>query len=182
MGYYINMAKGQDVEEFNVRVSEALGAEINAVINIEAVLSGSAGVYVSMMKIIVAAILVLSVVVIAFVLYLLVRSLLNTKKRDYGILKAMGYTSGQLILQTALSFMPVMILSLTAGLAVCAVIINPLTALFLQGIGIVECTFRIPVRFIVLAGMGLAAFAFGVLCLLSLKVRRIAPRTLLVQE
>ncbi len=182
VGYYINMAEGQDVEEFNVRVSEALGAEINAAINIEAVLSGSTGVYVSMMKIIVAAILVLSVVVIAFVLYLLVRSLLNTKKRDYGILKAMGYTSGQLILQTALSFMPVMILSLTAGLAVCAVIINPLTALFLQGIGIVECTFRIPVRFIVLAGMGLAAFAFGVLCLLSLKVRRIAPRTLLVQE
>lgn len=180
--YYINLREGEDVEEFNARVSEALGPEVNVVINIQAVISGTAGVYVSMMKIIVAAILMLSVTVIAFVLYLLVRSLLNTKKRDYGILKALGYTSKQLILQTALSFMPAMFFSVTVGLAVSALIINPLTALFLQGIGIVECTFTISIGFLLLAGAGLNAAAFGILCLFSLKVRRIAPRALLAEE
>lgn len=180
--YYINVADGADVDEFNDWVSEALGVEVNAAINVKAVLDGTAGVYVSMMKIIVSAILALSVVVIAFVLYLLVRSLLNTKKRDYGILKAMGFTSGQLILQTALSFMPTMALSMAVGLAVSALIINPLTALFLQGIGIVECTFRVPIGFIAAAGAGLVAAAFGIICLLSLKVRRIAPQALLAEE
>lgn len=182
VSYYINMVEGADVDEFNERMSGALGTEINAAINIGAVLEGTAGVYVSMMKIIVTAIVALSVVIIAFVLYLLVRSMLNTKRREYGILKAVGFTSGQLILQTALSFMPVMALSAAMGFTVSALIINPLTALFLQGIGIVECTFTVPVGFIAAAGAGLVGAAFGIICLLSLKVRRIAPRALLAQE
>ncbi len=182
VSYYINVAEGQDVDEFNARISEALGPEANICINIRSVLNASVKVYVSLMKIIVAAVLVLGVAVVAFVLYLLVRGMLNTKKRDYGILKAVGFTSGQLVLQTALSFMPAMILSVAVGLTVSALIINPLTALFLQGIGIVECTFTVPIGFIAFAGVGLVAVAFGIICLLSLRVRRIAPRELLAED
>lgn len=52
-------------------------------------------------------ILILSAIIIVFVLYLLVRTMLNNKQMDYGILKSLGFTTGQLILQTAMSFMPV---------------------------------------------------------------------------
>lgn len=134
------------------------------------------------MTMIVIAILALSAIIVAFVLYLLVRITLNNKQRDYGILKSLGFTTGQLILQTALSFMPTIILSAIAGLIVCSLIINPLTALFLSGIGIVKCTFIVPVGFIVAAGAGLVLFAFATVCLLSLKIRKIAPRELLCGE
>ena len=182
LSYYINVEVGEDVDAFNARISQALGAEVNILINVRTVLDASTKVYISLMKIIVAGVLALSVTVIAFVLYLLVRSMLNTKKRDYGILKALGFTSGQLILQTALSFMPAMIFSVALGLTVSAFVINPLTALFLRGIGIVQCTFTVPVGFVAAAGVGLVAAAFGIICLLSLRVRRIAPRTLLAEE
>ena len=89
---------------------------------------------VSLMKMIVTGILVLSLIVIAFVLYLLVRTMLNNKKQDYGILKALGFTTGQLILQTAASFMPAVLLSTAAGVTVCSFIINPLIAVFLKDI------------------------------------------------
>lgn len=182
LSYYINVAEGEDIDAFNESVSERLGAGVNITINVLATLNGSSAVYVSLMKMIVFAILVLSVVIIAFVLYLLVRTLLSTKRRDYGILKALGFTSGQLILQTAVSFMPAMAISTALGLVLSAMVINPLVALFLSGIGIVECTFNIPVGFIVAAGIGLVAAAFGIVCLLSLKVRRIAPQALLAGE
>ena len=128
------------------------------------------------------AIFVLSALVIVFVLYLLVRTMLNNKKRDYGILKALGFTTRQLILQTALSLMPAIILSTIVGLIVNSLVINPLTALFLSSIGIVKCTFTVPVGFIAIAGIGLILFAFMTACLLSLRIRKIAPKVLLAGE
>ncbi len=182
VSYYINVADGADVDAFQNEIGGQLGGNVNASVNISSVVNGSASVYVSLMAIIVAAVLCLSGIIIVFVLYLLVRTLLNGKKRDYGILKALGFSTGQLVVQTAMSFMPTVICSAAVGLTVCAGIINPLTALFLGGIGIVKCTFTVPVGFIAAAGMGVVLFAFGTACLLSLRIRRIVPVTLLAGE
>ena len=87
-----------------------------------------------------------------------------------------------LVLQTAAGFMPTVILSVAAGLCLCSWIINPLTAVFLSGIGIVKCTFTVPAGLIAASGVGLAAFTFGTACLLSLRIRKIVPVNLLAGE
>lgn len=180
--YYINLADGNDISVFNSEIKERFGDDVNATIDIRATIDGGSSVYVSLMTIIVIAVLVLSMVVITFVLYLLVRTMLGNKKRDYGILKALGFTTGQLILQTALSFMPAVVLSAVVGVSACGFLINPLTAVFLRNIGIVKCTFNVPVGFNILAGLGLIVFTFLIACLLSLRIRKIAPRMLLAGE
>lgn len=180
--YYINLAAGNDIGTFNTEIKERFGDDVNATIDIRATIDGGASVYVSLMTIIVIAVLVLSMVVIIFVLYLLVRTMLGNKKRDYGILKALGFTTGQLILQTALSFMPAVILSAVIGVSFCSFIINPLTAFFLRNIGIVKCTFIVPAGYNLLAGLGLILFTFLAACLLSVRIRKIAPGTLLSGE
>lgn len=180
--YYLNLKEGTDIDAFHQEVCGQFGDSIYATINIRSVLDGTAGVYVTLMTIIVIAVLILSLLIVTFVLYLLVRSSLNHKKHDFGILKALGYTTGQLVLQTALSFMPSVALSSAVGLTVSAFLINPLVAIFLSGIGIVKCTFRIPVSFITLSGIGLILFSFAITCLLSMKIRKIAPGVLLSAE
>lgn len=182
LSFYLNVREGVDLEAFHERMKERFAGNINAVIDVRAIIDGVASVYVTLLTFIVCAILLLSVVIITFVFYLLVRTMLSRKKHDYGILKALGFTTGQLILQTALSFMPTMILSTAAGLAVCSLIINPLMALFLSGIGIVKCTFTVPMGLIAAAGAGMVALAFGIACLLSLRIRKIAPCALLAGE
>ncbi len=182
LSFYMNLSDGTDIDAFNAEVKEIFSGSVNTVINIDETIQGAGSVYVSLMTIIVIAILVLSTVIVAFVLYLLVRTMLNNKKRDYGILKSLGFTTRQLILQTALSFMPAVILSVIIGLIVSCFIINPLTALFLSSIGIVKCTFNIPIVFVTVAGFLLILFSFGIACLLSLKVKKISPRSLLVGE
>ena len=112
----------------------------------------------------------------------MVRTMLNNKKRDYGILKSLGFTSGQLVMQTALAFMPAVILSTVAGLILGSIVINPLMSLFLSGIGIVKCTFTVPAGFVTAAGAGIIALSFAIACLLSLKVKKIAPCALLRGE
>lgn len=180
--YYIDLTDNTDIDAFNQEIKEKFGANVNATINVHKTIEGSSSVYVSLMTMIVTAILTLSALIITFVLYLLVRIMLNNKKLDYGILKSLGFTTGQLILQTALSFMPTIILSTVVGLILSALIINPLMSLFLSGIDVVKCTFTIPIGFIMIGGIGLILFAFAMACLLSLKIRKIAPRALLVGE
>ena len=182
LSYYINLTYGTDIDAFNEDIKEVFSGNINTVINIDDTVQSAAGVYVSLMTVIVIAILVLSVIIIAFVLYLLVRALLTDKMRDYGILKSLGFTSGQLIIQTALSFMPAIILSAVVGLFASALVINPLTALFLSGMGIVKCTFNIPFAFTAISGAGLILISFGIACLMSLRIKNIAPRNLFAGE
>lgn len=182
VSYYLNLTEGTDIDGFHLEMKQRFGSSVNATINILTTVEAAAGVYVSLMRFVVMALLALSAVIIGFVLYLLVRTMLNNLLRYYGILKALGFTTRQLILQTALSFMPSAILSTAVGLTVFSFVINPLTALFLSGIGIVKCAFTVPLGFIALAGAGLILLAFGTVCLLSLKIRKIAPRNLLSGE
>lgn len=180
--YYLNLADGTDIDAFNAQAKETFAGNINTTINMKSTIGSIADVYVSLMTIIVIAILVLSAIIIVFVLYLLVRTMLNNKKRDYGIMKALGFTTGQLVLQTALSFMPAIILSTVAGLVLGSFLINPILSLFFGTVGIIKCTFAVPVGFIAAAGVGLVLFTFVMACLLSLKIRKIAPRALLSGE
>lgn len=182
VSYYINVFDGVDIDQFNKEITESFSGEVNALVNIGAIVEGVSKVYISLMTVIVIAVLILSGVVISFVLYLLVRTMLNNKKRDYGILKALGFTSGQLILQTALSFMPPIIVSAVLGIAVGTVVINPFMAAFMKDIGIVKCNFDVSMSFNVIAGIGLILFAFGAACVMSMRVRKIAPRELLAGE
>lgn len=180
--FYLNLQDGTDIDGFNEEAKAQYSGDVNAVLNIQSILGATGRVYVSLMTMIVVAVFILSAIIIVFVLYLLVRTMLNNKKGYYGILKALGYTTGQLILQTALSFMPAMIFSTIVGLILCSYIINPLIALFLRGIGMVKCTYAVPIDFILIAGAGVVLFAFAVVCLLSLKIRKIAPAALLTGE
>lgn len=180
--YYINLTEDTDIDAFNEEIRQKFEGNVNTSINIRTVVKSASDVYVTLMTIIVIAILVLSAIIIAFVLYLLVRTMLNNKKRDYGILKSLGFTTRQLILQTALSFMPAIIISTLIGIVVSCFAINPLMSLFFSSLGIVKCTFAIPVAFSAFAGVGLIILSFGLACLLSLKIKKIAPRNLLVGE
>lgn len=182
VSYYIDLTEGEDIDAFNSEMSERLGGDVNAVYNILSALEGSSAVYVLLMTVIVIAVLIISCIVIIFVMYILVRTLLNGKKRDYGILKSFGFTTKQLVLQTAVSFMPSVAISTAAGILISARIINPLTALFLSGLGVVKCSFEIPAGFNIIAGIGLVLFAFAAACLMSLRIRKIAPMALLSGE
>lgn len=180
--YYLNLAHSTDIDAFNEEIKASFADSINTTINIKSTIDSAVTVYVSLMTIIVIAIIVLSAIIIAFVLYLLVRTMLNHKKHDYGILKALGFTTRQLILQTALSFMPAIIVSTVVGLILGCLVINPILSLFFSTLGIVKCTFYVPAGYIAAAGVVLVLFTFSMACLLSLKIKKITPKALLTGE
>lgn len=176
LSYYLNLSEDVVIDDFHKEVNETFGREIIKTVDISSAMDATLDVYVSLMQMIVIAILLLSVVIISFVLYLLVRAMIGSKKRDYGILKAVGFTTRQLMFQTALSFMPAVVVSMIVGLVGSCFAINPLVAVFLKGIGIIKCTFQVPVGFVTAAGIGLVLFAFAAVCLMSLRIRKMVPQ------
>lgn len=182
VSYYINLVDGADVDAFNSDMKEKLGNNANMAINVDDTVSAGVTVYVQLMTMIVIGVLVLSGGVIAFVLYLLVRTRLGNKKQDYGIMKSFGFTTRQLIVQTTVSFMPPIILSTIVGLAVGCIVINPFMSLFLSSIGIVKCTFTVPAGLVIMEGVGIILFTFLILCLMSRKIKKLAVHSLLIGE
>lgn len=182
LSYYINLKKGTDIDAFNRDMTILFPNKIISATNFAESISGFLSVYITLMTIIVVAILIVSALIITFVLYLLNRMLLNQKEKEYGILKALGYTTKKLVLQTALGFMPTVIFSTVIGILISMQIINPLISLFLGGVGIVKSTLKVPVGIIIIAGSGLVLFTFAVSCLMSLKIRKNTPQKLLTGE
>lgn len=182
VSYYLNLKDNVDIDDFNSEAKETFGDRVNVVINQDSTVKSGMSVYVTILTIIVIGIAIMSMIVVVFVIYLLVRTVLNRKKQDYGILKALGFTTGQLVLQTAFSFMPAVMISSVIGIVGSSMAINPLIALFLRGIGIVRCTFRVPIGLVTVSGAGLVLFTFAAACLLSLRVKKIVPKELLIGE
>lgn len=124
----------------------------------------------------------ISVVVIALILYLLIKSLVYHKRRDYGIYKALGYTSGSLMLQTALSFMPAVIASAIVFSIVSYNVANPYISLFMHSFGLMKCDFAIPVPGVIAIGAGFTIVSFFLALLQTRRIKKIEAYNMLVAE
>ena len=124
----------------------------------------------------------ISVVVIALILFLLIKSLVYHKRRDYGIYKALGYTSGSLMLQTAMSFMPSVIASVTVFSIVSYYMANPYISLFMRSFGLMKCDFAIPVPGVIAIALGLTVVSFFLALMQTRRIRKIEAYNMLVAE
>ena len=125
---------------------------------------------------------VISGMVILLVLFLMVRTLIYNKRKDYGIYKAIGFTSGKLMLQTALSFMPTIILSVAVFSVVSCFLANPYMNAMMRSFGMMKCNFSISITGVLVIGVGMVLLAFAFAMLLTRRIRRIEAYQMLVGE
>ena len=125
---------------------------------------------------------VISAAVIALILYLLIKSLVYHKRRDYGIYKAVGYTSGSLMLQTALSFMPSVIASAVVFPIASYYLANPYMSTFMHMFGLVKCNFTIPVSGVVIIAVSFVIVSFFLALLQTRRIKKIEAYNMLVAE
>ena len=136
--------------------SDRYGDHIVSTMNFDEILEGSMTTFKGLAAMMLVFICVVSAALILLVLYLLIKAFIFSKRKDYGIYKAIGYTSNSLILQTALSFMPSIIVSTAVFSVVSYFVANPYMNLIMMFFGIVKSNFIIPIP-------GLAAIAIGVI-------------------
>ena len=101
---------------------------------------------------------------------------------DYGILKALGYRSKDLIIQNVLSFMPTIIIATLIGTIISYHITNPYIGLMMRSFGIMKCTMELPMDLMIITVVFLIGIALLSTIVMSLKIRKIEPCDLIKGE
>ncbi|PRR82760.1 ABC transporter permease [Clostridium vincentii] len=137
------------------------------------------GVFVNVIGIMCGVILLVTALLVVMILYLLIKTVIVRKKEEMGILKSMGYTTRQLIFQTALSFMPTTFVATLIGSLIGFRYMNSILAVLLSGLGIMKISFSIPIAMLIIIVVGLPVFAFLISVMLSRKIKYISAYSLI---
>lgn len=180
--YYFDTEDATNVNECIEKVKNEFGDRISLTVNFEEVVKGSISVFKTISNAMVVIMMTICGLVILLVLYLLIKTLIISKKKDYGILKALGYTSKNIIVQNAISFMPSIILSVIISCIVSCFIVNPYLTLIMSMFGVMKVTFEIPVTLVICMGIGFVILSFIFALVLSLRIKKIEPYKLLNGE
>ncbi|MCR5148519.1 MAG: ABC transporter permease, partial [Eubacterium sp.] len=117
--------------------------------------------------------------IIFLVIKLLLKTVFIRKEKEFGIKKAVGFTSRQLRLQLALSLFPVSFIASIGGAILGFLLVNPLLSAVLSGFGIASADFLLvpALIFITIAVVGI--LVFGMTYLMSGRMKKISAYQLM---
>lgn len=121
-------------------------------------------------------------IVTALILYYLVKVKITKERVNLGIQKAIGFTSGQLMLHTVLSFVPVIGLSAILGTVLALLLVDPLCALVLNSMASIHnCKIDMNPAMVLGAILFLLIIATITTALVSWRIRKLEVRDLVME-
>lgn len=126
--------------------------------------------------------LAVTVVVVLLVVYLLVKSKVIRERKNYGLYKAIGFTTGQLCMQTVMSNLPVMVTGAVIGAVSSHWLASKVALLGLSTCGIEKCEMSVAPHYMLITVALITIVAFTVALICSLRIRRIEPVKMLTEE
>ena len=179
---HIYLEEGIDAEEYCSRLEERFLDRISYAGGFERVFYSQLAPIISSLSGMVSFIMAVMFLLVIIMGYFVTNSILLTHKRDFGIMKALGYSNGQIISQTVVTFMLYIAGgSLLGGIALYFGSNAVLAGLF-RGMGVYRLTFRFPAVWIVVLVLCMEAAGCLTAFLSAWKVRKIVPCSLIKAE
>jgi putative ABC transport system permease protein len=175
---YLN---GIDNVAFIRNLKEQFGNMTEDIVDVDEVINSQSGIYISAVFAVMVMILAITVVIVILILYLVIKTMILKRKREFGILKATGYTTLQLMTQLALSFVPIVIAGVIVGGVLGCLYTNSLLTLLLSGAGIHNVNFIVKIPPIVMLCIGLVVLAYLVSMLISRRIKWITAYGLITE-
>ena len=178
--YTLNLyADGKDVDGYVEKLSGEYADDTVSVSNAAKETKAMQALYSLVITVVSALLFVMTVLIVLLILYVIMRSMTASLKTDFGICKAMGFTSRQLILQTVGSITPVVLI----GSVLSAVLgIWYLPAMFrgiFSVIGVQKNNFEMPAAVLLLTAVLLTAVNIVIGTLLCRPIRKITAYSLI---
>ncbi|MBQ9867568.1 MAG: ABC transporter permease [Lachnospiraceae bacterium] len=125
---------------------------------------------------------VLTVIIVAFVEALVVRTQITKSWRDLGVSKALGYTSGQLIIQVMLSNIPALLTGTALGLLSGGFFSRKIVALLLSICGFKKMDFTILPGSYILATVIIIGVAMLTAAFAGRRIKKLEPVKMITEE
>ncbi|MCM1308710.1 MAG: ABC transporter permease [Butyrivibrio sp.] len=169
----------EGAEVFIEEYEKAHGSLIASSVNYEKLSENGRRMYSGIVSAAAAVLFVIAVLTVLLVMYVIINSMIGRRRQEFGIYKAVGYTSRQLTLMTAARFLPVVglssVLSAAAGLWYLPVI----NRVILSQIGAVKNYFEISIPILLVIAVAFTAVSFLISVLLAAPIKKITAYSLL---
>jgi len=124
----------------------------------------------------------ITIVIVALIIILLIRAKVTREWKQYGVYKALGFTTGELIKQIQMSSLPVFLAGSVLGAYLSAYLLNPLVQTCLSMAGIVQSDLTIQIRWMFLSIIIIMTTAFLSSFLCAYRVRKAEPVKMIAEE
>ena len=176
---YVYLNNPNDAEKLTKEYKNDYLETVADTINSQKLQKEAQDMYMSITVVLVVIIFVVTILIVLFVLYIVIKSLIVKRRQELGIYKAMGYTSLQLILQTAGSFMPVTITAILLS-SISALFYMPcIYQLIFEALGIMKNNIEISLGFLMLFATVQIIVNIIISIILCMPIRKISAYTLI---
>ena len=163
-----------------VLAGSSVNYKINKIDNMELFIGTSIGTFVAMVAMLVLGVLLSTLFIVGLILVLVIRYMILKRRHEFGIMKAVGYTSSQIRMQIAFGFLPVSIIGIAGGCLLAGTTLNSVFTVLLQPMGVSKLAFYSNPLLLAVLFAGLLLYVFVVAFLSSKKVKTITPYELFV--
>lgn len=153
--------------------------QIEKLTNYQELANSQIGVFANIIGLTTQFITVISLIILALILSMTIKSIMNKRRRELGALKAGGFTTRELVLQLAISFIPVAVLGTLAGCIAGALLVNPAFGAAFQTMGVANSTLAVNPVVMLVVGLLIVAVTFAISVISAMRIRRISAYELL---
>lgn len=173
------LSENEDISLFVDKLNGEYGDYVTNVNNASKESESMQMMYSSLITIVAVVLFVIALLIIILILYVILHSMIVSLKTDFGIYKAMGFTSNQLIMQTVGSITPVILfgalLSAVLGTLYLPVMFNGIFGV----IGAIKNNFEIPLYILLIMAVALTVVNIVIGVILCRPIKNIAAYSLI---
>lgn len=176
---HIYLDKNVDIKEYCFNLKEHFSNRLIYVGEFEQVFYSQLSPIINSVKSVVIFIMVLVFFIISIMVFFVTNSILLTQKRSYGIMKALGYSTKDIIFQIIMTFIIYIGIGCFIGGSLLFFSSNIIISILFSGMGIYKISFSFPIYGIIILFICMEFVGCLVAYVSALKVRKILPYNLI---
>jgi len=178
---YVYLHEGEDAAAFISLLEDRFGSVIDTPVNLDDLIKGVVGSYLTIIMLMAIIILFITGFIVTLILYFVIKTMISQRRRDFGVQKAVGFTTFQLVQQISLSFMPIVAAGSITGIIAGYLWISPLVSALFRSTGIMKFDMIIAHLWLAILCVGIAVFSYIIAIIISSRTRKISAYSLVTK-
>nr|MCR5503649.1 ABC transporter permease [Lachnospiraceae bacterium] len=178
--YYACLNRGCSLDDFEKEFHELYPD--NEVVDFKENVQGTIGIVKLGIRAVSLIIAALTSLIVAFVESLIIRTQITRSLRNLGVSKALGYTSGQLIVQTMVSNLPAVLIGMIPGILLAAFYGGTVMKIMFAFFGFRKAPFFINKGSYLIAAVLIAGVALLISGIMGMRIRKLEPVKMITEE
>jgi len=172
---------GVSNKDFTRNVQQQYGDSITETLDIDENIESQTGMYTAAVFAVMLMVLAITVLVVVLIMYLVIQAMIVKRKKEFGVMKAIGYSTIQLMHQLSISFVPVVFAGVAIGGVLGYFYTNPMISVLLSSTGVKRLEFIIDLPTILMVCVGILILAYIVSMLVARKIKKISAYGLITE-